>query len=228
VTPPAPVAPTAAAPTLAAPSGANAQTPPRTQAAGSVDAAFAPGAQFQTGAPQTVNRVRTTGSGRTLLSLDSIALTPAQRRAATSLHGQSMRGNLLQAWRNAANAREQADLAEINRLWNQGTPQSQQDARVLARDAFDRHRIRFWSAVRADPQTRGAFQAAGMRFTGGRGAAPTYTLPDGTVARMTLEHTTRLADNPTRALNGANLQFVLDDENSVFLEFIRANDPFQR
>ena len=37
-----------------------------------------------------------------------------------------------------------------------------------------------------------------------------------------------LADDPTRALDGNNLQWVLGDENSVMLEFIRANDPFQR
>jgi hypothetical protein len=66
-----------------------------------------------------------------------------------------------------------------------------------------------------------------MRFTGGNTTAPIYDLPDETRVRMTLEHSTRLADDPARALSGDNLQFVLDDENSVFLEFIRANDPFQ-
>ena len=82
--------------------------------------------------------------------------------------------------------------------------------------------------MRRDPQLRADFDASGMRLVGGNTSAPVYILPDGTVARMTLEHSTRLADDPVRALSGNNLQFVLDDENSVFLEFIRANDPFQR
>jgi uncharacterized protein DUF4255 len=43
-----------------------------------------------------------------------------------------------------------------------------------------------------------------------------------------LEHSTRLADDPTRALSGPNLQWVLADENSVNLEYIRSKDPFQR
>jgi hypothetical protein len=66
-----------------------------------------------------------------------------------------------------------------------------------------------------------------MRFRGGNTTAPVYDLPDGTTVAMTLEHSVRLADNPTIATNGANLQFVLGDENSVNLEYIRANDPFQ-
>jgi hypothetical protein len=45
---------------------------------------------------------------------------------------------------------------------------------------------------------------------------------------MTLEHSVRLGDDPTQALNGSNLQFVLGDENSFFLERIRARDRFQR
>ena len=44
---------------------------------------------------------------------------------------------------------------------------------------------------------------------------------------MSLEHQTRLADDPTLALDAANLQTVLGDENSVMLEWIRRNDPFQ-
>ena len=193
-----------------------------------VDAAFSENSSFQVGQVHQVNRVRTTASGRQLMSLDTIALTPAQRQAATAIHGQRLAASQQQAWTNATNAREQTELAEINRLWNQGTPQSQQQARVLAREAFDRHRGRYWAAVRADAHLRAAFESAGMRFTGGNTSAPIYTLPDGTVARMTLEHSTRLADDPARALSGNNLQFVLNDENSVSLEFLRANDPFQR
>ncbi len=197
------------------------------QAVDPVDAAFAPDARYDVGNVNEVNRVRTTGSGRTLQSLDAIPLSPAERAAARGVHGQLMPAPQQSAWANAANAREAADMAEVNRLWNSGTAEDQQAARVLAREVFDRHRGRYWAAVRRDPQLRATFEATGMRFTGGTTSAPIYDLPDGTVARMTLEHSTRLADNPTQALNGGQLQFVLDDENSVFLEFLRAMDPFQ-
>jgi hypothetical protein len=57
-----------------------------------------------------------------------------------------------------------------------------------------------------------------MRFPSGETTAPLYDLPDGTVIRMTLEHSERLADNPANALSGNNLQYLLGDENSYALE----------
>ena len=86
---------------------------------------------------------------------------------------------------------------------------------------------RYWTVVRGSAALRAAFESAGMRYTGGNTTAPVYNLPDGTVVRMTIEHSRRLADDPTRAVDANNLQFVLDDENSVLLEFLRALDPFQ-
>ena len=201
---------------------------PGQAATDAVDAALSPDAAYQGGTLQQFNRVRTTGSGRQLLSLDSIPLTATQRQAATQVHGQRMAAAHQLAWQNTTNPREAADLAEINRLWNLGDQVSREQARDIARDAFNRHRGRYWRAVQGDPALRASFEAAGMRFTGGATTAPIYDLPDGTVARMTLEHSVRLADDPARALRGDNLQFVLDDENSAFLEFIRANDPFQQ
>jgi len=192
-----------------------------------IDRAFAEDAAYQTGSVKMTNRVRVTGSGRQLISLDNVPLTPAQRLAAVAINGQQMDADMQATWQGVTNAREQAELAQINQLWNQGTPQSQQQARDLARAVFNRHRGRFWTAVRSDPQLRAAFESAGMRFRGDNTTAPIYDLPDGTTVAMTLEHSVRLADNPNIATNGANLQFVLKDENSVNLEYIRANDPFQ-
>jgi hypothetical protein len=139
-----------------------------------------------------------------------------------------MEANMQQAWSDATNEREQKELLAINRLWIENNADSQQKARELAREAFERHRGRFWSAVRDDAQLRKAFEDAGMKFNGSRTSAPTYTLLDDTKVRMTLEHSTRLADDPTRALSASNLQFVLNDENSVYLEYLRRKDPFQR
>jgi len=161
------------------------------------------------------------------MSLDAIPLTAQQRHAATAIHGQRLAADQQLAWQQTTNAREAADIVEINRLWNLGDQVSRDQARALARDAFNRHRGRYWRAVRGDLTLRDDFRGAGMRFTGGPTTAPIYDLPDGTVARMTLEHSVRLTDDPARALRSDNLQFVLDDENSAFLEFIRANDPFQ-
>jgi len=194
---------------------------------GSDDAAFAENAQFETGTAKQVNRVRTTGSGQQLVSLDTIPLTAAQRTAAKSIHGQRLSGAQHGTWQSATNKRAQNEAAEVRRLWNLGDAHSQDQARALARDIFDRQRGRYWARVRKSPALRATFENAGMRFTGGKTTAPIYDLPDGTVARMTIEHSQRLTDNPTRAVDANNLQFVLGDENSVNLEFIRRFDPFQ-
>jgi hypothetical protein len=181
----------------------------------------------QVGPQKKVSRVRKTRSGRQQTSLDTINLTPSQRQAARALIGQKMAGAQRSTWQRTTNSREQRELANISRLWAKGTPRSKQKALKLARKAFDRHRTRYWTAVRRDPVLRKTFEDAGMRFPKGKGA-PVYDLPDGTVEPVTLEHSTRVMNNPARAVEADNLQFVLKDENSVSLEFIRNNDPFQR
>jgi hypothetical protein len=193
-----------------------------------VDAAFAENAAYQTGELKQISRVRMTASGRRLISLDAITLTKAQREAAKAVHGQTLSGGLLSAWKNATNAREIKEMEEVKRLWNLGTPQAQQEARALAVAAYERHRGRFWTAVRGDLGLGARFRDAAMKFSGSRTGAPFYELPDGTKACMSLEHTFRKVDNPTLAVSGENLQFVLVDENSYFLEQIRQNDPFQK
>jgi hypothetical protein len=190
------------------------------------DVAFAPGAQYSVGEPKGIARSRVTGSGRQIISLDTIPLTRGQRQAAQRIHGQTMPAELQQAWRNTANAREQADLAEIHRLLNLGR---RAEAVSLAREVtFANHRNRFWRAVRRDPALQRWFTDAGMVFPPGEGP-PIFRNP-ASGARldfMSLEHSQRLADDPLRSVDPTNLQFVLGDENSYFLEWFRANDPFQ-
>jgi hypothetical protein len=190
-----------------------------------VEAAFAENAAYDVGEVKQINRVRTTASGQQLMSLDAIALTAAQRNAAKAINGKTMSGSLLAAWKDTSNAREIKDMNEVKRLWNVGTPQAQQEARKLAVKVYDLHRNRFWPAVKSG--VGDAFRNAGMKFSGSRTGAPYYELPDGTKACMSLEHTVRKTDNPLLAVTGENLQFVLVDENSYFLEWIRQNDPFQ-
>ena len=194
------------------------------------DLALDEAASFQGGGGQKSSppRQRVTGSGRQQTRLDTLALTPAQRQAGRAVNGQRLSGGHLAAWNAATNARETADMAEVARLWSLGTPAAQQQARVLARGVFNRHVGRFWNAERRSAALRGDFTAAGMRFDQTRSGAPRYVLPSGEQTGMTLDHNTRLSDNPTMALNGNNLSFVLDDENSVTLEYIRNNDPHQR
>jgi hypothetical protein len=173
-------------------------------------------------------RQRVTGSGNRQTSLATLAHSPEQRQAARAIIGQRMSGGLLAAWNATTNARETADMARVALLWNQGTPASQQQARVLARKVFDRHVGRFGNRVRGDATLRAEFTRAGMRFDLTASGLPRYRLPSGEETGITLDHVTRLSDDPTMALTGLNLSFVLGDENSVTLEFIRNNDPFQR
>jgi Domain of unknown function (DUF4157) len=190
-----------------------------------IDAAFAPGAPAQVSDIRTVGRTVASGRSRNFASLSRIVLSATQRIAAIRLHGQRMGSTLSQAWNQSSNAREAADIATIRAHWSAGR---QDQARALARAAFDRHRSRFWRAVRADPSLQAVFTDAGMVFLPGRNT-PVYIDPTtgDTIDFMSLEHSTRLTDDPTLALNANNLQTVLGDENSVYLEAIRREDPFQ-
>lgn len=191
-----------------------------------IDAALSPGAPMEVGQLRMTGRTAASGRSRNFPSLDRVALSAAQRLAAIRLHGQRFTGALRQAWFATRNAREVADLQSISNHWNAGR---HEEARTLAREAFDRHRNRFWRAVRADPALRAIFTDAGMVFPSGGNRPPIYVDPTtgDQLDFMSLEHQTRLADDPTLALDPSNLQTVLGDENSVTLEWIRRNDPFQ-
>lgn len=189
-----------------------------------IDAAFSESAPFQGGESTEITR---TGAGRSssVRSLGSIALNAAQHLAAIALHGQRLGGPLSTAWNASRNPREVADIQTIR---NHVAAGRMEEARVLARQTFDRHRSRFWRRVRASPEARAAFTDAGMVFPPGDGG-PVYRDPatGDILDRMTLEHSTRLADDPVQALEATNLQTVLGDENSFALEAIRRLDPFQ-
>jgi hypothetical protein len=161
-----------------------------------------------------------------MTSLDTIQLTAAELREARDVIGQQMRGAQSNLWQSLITQRERNEIAQVTQLWNQGTAQSRRQAHQLATAAYDRMRDRYWKRVRRTPALRATFEDAGMQFSGTSGA-PVYVLPDGTFERLTLEHTIRRSDDPTQAISANNLQFVLGDENSVVLEYIRQNDPFQ-
>jgi hypothetical protein len=194
-----------------------------------VDEAFAEDARYQTNRTGGFQlRQRTTQSGKQFTSLSTLQLSASQLRAAARIIGQRLSGGQLTAWNSTTNAREIQDMTEVQRLWGLGTNTSRQQARDLARDVFDRHVGRFWAAVRRDPALQAEYAAAGMRFDLTKSGAPRYQLPTGEETGVTLDHNTRLMDDPTLALSGNNLSAVLGDENSVTLEDIRNNDSFQR
>lgn len=180
-------------------------------------------AAFSDNAPMQVSEPR---GARLTSRYSTIVLTAAQRIAATRLIGQRFNTQLRQAWNQARNARELTEIQQIQNLWNSG---SYDNARALARAAYNRHRVRFWRIVRRDPALRQMFTDAGMSFVGGSSRPPVYVDPatGNEIDFMSLEHSTRLTDDPTLALDGNNLQTVLGHENSVTLEGIRRTDEFQ-
>ena len=185
---------------------------------------FAPGAGFSVGEPKGISRSRVTGSGRQITSLDDIALTTAQRQAARRIHGQKLPDALRQAWQRMVNPRETSGPRGGPTAANPGAETKRQRSR--GKCSTD---IALGSGgIRRNPALAREFQDAGMVFPSGRGA-PVYVDPATGVPRdfMSIEHSQRLTDNPLRCTDSTNLQFVLGDENSYFLEWIRANDPFQ-
>src|SRR5262249_6170763 len=66
-----------------------------------IDRAFAEDADYQTGSIKLTGRARVTRSGRQLISLDNVTLTPGQRQAAIAINGQQMDARMQAAWRRA-------------------------------------------------------------------------------------------------------------------------------
>jgi hypothetical protein len=204
---------------------AESTAPTTAQAQGALDdlnfeQALSPDAAYQVGERRTTGRSAASGRSRDFASLDRVVLSAAQRSAAIRLHGQRFSAAVRQAWLDTRNARELTDLQAIRSHWNAGR---HDEARVLARATFNRHRNRFWRAVQRDTSLRALFTAAGMVFPAGGRRPPVYIDPTtgDQLDFMSIEHQTRLTDDPTLALDPANLQMALGDENSVTLEWIR-------
>jgi hypothetical protein len=214
-----PVAPASSHPEVAPAAATTAQAPGVVDDL-NVEQAFSPDAAYDVGEIRTTGRSEASGRSRDFASLDRVVLSRPQRLAAIRLHGQRLGAALRQAWQGTQNPRELADLQAIRNHWNAGR---HEEARVLARATFDRHRGRFWRAVSRDSSLRAIFTDAGMVFPPGGRRPPVYVDPTTgeQLDFMSIEHQTRLADDPTLALDPGNLSMVLGDENSVTLEWIR-------
>src|SRR5262249_6325139 len=156
-----------------------------------IEQAFSPGAAHDVSEMRMMGRTTASGRSRNFASLDRIVLNAAQRLAAIRLHGQRFSAALRQSWFATQNARELADLQAIRNHWNAGR---REEARVLARATFDRHRGRFWRAVARDSSLRAIFTDAGMVFPPGGQRPPIYVDPTtgDQLDFMSIEHQTRL------------------------------------
>lgn len=176
-----------------------------------VEAAFAEGARFETGVLRVV-RVRETG----------VTLTAEQLARWRSLRGSGgLPEEFARVWNACNNAQAADGLAEVRRLWALGDDASRLEARRLARVTYNNWRNRFMTRLRdpANAGLRSQIEGAGFRF--GESATSSPRLAAGTQERLTLDHSRRLMEDPTRCVDPSNLEFVIGYENSVTLEQLR-------
>jgi hypothetical protein len=175
-----------------------------------VEAAFAEGAQFESSVMQFVRVGQMPAS-----------VTAEQMAAWRTLNsGAAMAEDLGQIWRSASNPAAEEALAEIRRLVAAGDDASRVEARRLARITYDNWRRRFMQRLRdpANQAVRGRIERAGFEFKGGPTTSPRLAAgPE----RLTLDHSTRIMDDPLRCVDPTNLQWAIGYENSVTLEQLR-------
>lgn len=161
-------------------------------------------------------------AGQLFSSLDDITrnFTTAQRRAARRIINR-MPSRFQRVWRQVNNSLAISRNREVRELWRQG---KYKEAKLLARDNYNNYRGRFWASVRRNPRLRQMLEEAGLVFEGGRTSAPFWKLPNGTIERLSLDHTFRVQDRPWLSTDSARLRMVPTRENSNTLEFIRDFD----
>lgn len=131
--------------------------------------------------------------------------------------------DLKRLWNEAFEASETAkrEMEKVKALVESGNLQA---ASELAANAYDRVRRGFWRRVRKELPER--FEKAGMKLS--KAGGPYYERLDGRRDVLTLDHWRRKSESPLLAVDPDNLVFSPFEENSIFLEFIRNMDPFQK
>jgi hypothetical protein len=124
-------------------------------------------------------------------------------------------------------------LSVLGRLWAETARPDDAGSLTLenSRGLFNLHRPRFWRAVRNNPEARRLFEDAGCTFdsTKGReGNAPFYKLRNGEKVTLSVDHMQERQENPSRALEPANLRLTFLKENTVLLNKLHRMDPFLR
>lgn len=183
------------------------------------------GGEFIAGEMNISTRMRRPRSAEQVPSFNELNLTADQLNAVRRISGQFLSTRLRTLWREIIenNPRAQTDMEEVRRLFNQNRIE---ESRRLARAVYNRARSRFWRKVRKDVAAKTELRGAGLRFAGSRGSAPFWEFPDGYKERLTLEHSTRVLDDPRRAVDSDNFQLVPFRENVNTLEWIRSLDEF--
>lgn len=155
-------------------------------------------------------------------------LTADQLRAARRLVGRRLNSRLRRLWRSVMSDYDREQLREVRELLRRASRETNASARrALEREAYEIARDQlyprvarnFWNAVRTNPRMAAMFEDAGMTLRDGR--VPAWILPDGREVRMSLEHMTRVADDPLRAVDPDNFILSPAGENSDLLEGIR-------
>jgi hypothetical protein len=176
-----------------------------------VEAAFAEGAQFDTG----VIRVIRVGDPGVTLTAEQLA------------HWRSLKGagglpqEFADVWTACANEAANNSLTEIRRLWALGDDASKLEARRLARVTYNNWRNRFMTRLRQPANAGLRTQIEGVGFRFGERTTSSPRLAAGTREVLTLDHVERVLENPARCIDPANLEFVIGYENSVTLEQLR-------
>jgi hypothetical protein len=160
-------------------------------------------------------------------ALESLNLQPEQIQIARQIIGQRFDWRWRGTWVMANNDQTRSEMAEVARRWSRETPGARNAARELARKAYENYLGRFWIRVKNDAVLYSMLQRAGFVVPGGDGA-PYYAFPDGRRETLTLDHSTRVMDDPRRAVWGGNFVFSLRRENTGSLEGIRNRDLEQR
>ena len=180
-------------------------------------------ASYQVSQPKVKGRMRKPGSEELVPPFSALNLSQSMIKAGQRFIGKRFNSNFKRAWSNANNARARKDISKVSSLMKQGTNQSIQKARKLARQAFNRYRRRFWNAVKKDSKLVTMLKDAGFQIPRKYGRAPYYEFPNGYREYLTIEHMFRVLDSPQNALNSNLMQLVLFRENVNTLEFIRSN-----
>jgi hypothetical protein len=136
---------------------------------------------------------------------------------------------LRQVWRSVMSRTDRANLEEVRRLLRRAEIETSPAVQVALRQAaydiardrlYPRMAAKFWNRIRRTPRYAHVFETAGLRLR--RRRVPVWILPDGTEVRLSLEHATRVSDNPLLAIDPWNLSIVPLAENVDLLEAIRA------
>ena len=155
-------------------------------------------------------------------ALSTLGLTERQIQVAARLIGQRLNRRFLRLWNSAIDARARRDMATVRTLERSSNAQDQARARVLSRQVYDRVRGKFWRLVRANHMLERLLTGIGLQWPANPEGVP-FLAMGSRREQLTLEHSSRVTDRPSAAIDGRHLLFSLRRENSGMLEGVRTS-----